>query len=336
MQEPASKRHKSDAANRQPLWLDCDPGHDDALAIILAGHSPSIDLLGISTVSGNQSLAKTTSNAAKVCVAAGLTGRCTVSAGQAVPLLRKAKHDPEIHGESGLGGTELLPGDEELPAGLITEEKGVLAMANALMASDRPVSLVATGALTNVALLLHLYPEAKPKIREICLMGGAMTTGNRGPVQEFNILCDPEAAAMVFESGCKVVMVPLEVTHTALVTPEVLRDIRGLGDGAFPVLVEQLLVFFRDTYKRVFGFAHPPLHDPCAVAWVIAPHLFDTELMRVDVECGSSLTAGQTVCDVWHYSSLPKNVHVTKSMNVSAFWELMLAALRKANAVCPL
>eukprot|EP00937_MAST-01D_sp_MAST-1D-sp2_P003578 g3578.t1 len=321
----------------QSLWLDCDPGHDDALAIILAGHDHRVRLLGISTVSGNQSVAKTTLNAAKVLVAAGLADAVRVTAGQAQPLLREAKHDAEIHGDSGLGGTDLLPADSAIPEGLIDGDgKGVIAMAEAILASDTPVSVVATGALTNVALMLQLYPEAKPKIREVAFMGGAMGAGNRGAVAEFNILCDPHAAQAVMDSGVKLVMVPLEVTHTALATPEVLREIEAL-ESKFGKLVVQLLTFFRDTYERVFGFkAGPPLHDPCAVAWVLEPALFETTLMRVDVECCSELSVGQTVCDIWGDSQKPKNVHVARTMDVPAFWRLMLDALRAANAASPM
>ena len=213
----------------QPVWLDCDPGHDDMCAIILAGHHDALSLLGISTVSGNQSLDKTTLNAAKVLVIAGLE-HVSVTPGQARPILSLPFHDAEIHGKTGLDGTDLLPSADEVPAGIVRrDDKGVLAMARAIMASERPVSLVATGALTNVALMLQLFPEAKPHIREVVLMGGAVGVGNRGSVMEFNILCDPEAAAVVFESGLKVVMVPLEVTHTALITEAVLEEIRALG-----------------------------------------------------------------------------------------------------------
>eukprot|EP00128_Syssomonas_multiformis_P009548 Colp12_sorted_trinity150504_noHs@34163 len=206
-----------------------------------------------------------------------------------------------------------------------------------LLKAHKPVTLIATGALTNVALALTLYPECLHKIRSIVLMGGAMTTGNRSPVAEFNIMCDPEAASIVFESGVTVVMVPLEVTHTALVTPQVLERIRNIGSGAFPTLVIDLLLFFKETYERVFGFkSGPPLHDPLAVAYVIAPHLFETKFLRVDVECGSSLCFGQTVCDVWGDSKLPRNVHVTTRVDVPAFWDLMIAALTKAEAASPM
>jgi len=329
---------------RQPVWLDCDPGHDDALAIILAGHHECLHLIGISTVSGNQSVEKTTKNAAKVLMVSGLAEQVPVYRGQSCSLLphrpvestvtiQDHLHDPEIHGVCGLGGSTLLPADESIPAGLVRDgEKAVLAMARAILASDQPVSLVATGALTNVALMLQLFPEAKSNIREISFMGGALGIGNRGAVAEFNILCDPEAAAIVLGSGIKLVMIPLEVTHTALITPAVLAKITSMG-STFGTMITQLLTFFKGTYKRVFDMDDPPLHDPCAVAWVVCPDIFETTLMRVDVECGSPLSRGQTVCDVWGYSSSTKNVHVAKHMDNAKFWALMHAALAKANDV---
>lgn len=359
--------NRAEAPERRPVWLDCDPGHDDACAIILAGYSPRLRLLGISTVAGNTCVENTTTNAAKVLIAAGLTDaevtperkkrKIHVSQGQAVPLLRPmSPGDKEVHGDCGLAGVEsLLPTDADVAScsGLITKEKGVLAMAKEILDyapaegsdEDARVTVLATGVLTNVALLLQLFPEVKPKLREIVFMGGAIGIGNRGPVQEWNILCDPEAAQIVVDSGVKTVMVPLEVTHTALVTPQLFKRIEAAcggggprsGDAKFAKLIVGLLSFFKDTYAKVFGFANgPPLHDPCAAAWIIDQGLFESELMRVDVECGSSLTAGQTVCDVWHYSKRPKNVHVCRKMDVDGFWKLMLAAFEEAGKRTPM
>lgn len=244
--------------------------------------------------------------------------------------------------------------------------------------------LVCVGALSNAALLLMLYPEVMTMI-EVVIMGGCLGIGNTGPVVEFNIQVDPEAAKVVFESGVPLTMVPLEVTHTVLATPRVLREIGGgnpeapsanslaheasavaaavhgggaglsaLSDEAaaeaaregqaaaatastpFRRAVVQLLLFFADTYRQVFGFLHPPLHDPCAVAYVIAPELFRVEQMRVDIEICSSLSAGQTVCDRWHTSTQPKNCRVALALDVPAFWKLMVNAVIRADAVSPL
>merc|ERR1711865_1057703 len=317
-------------------WLDCDPGHDDAMALILAAHSPLINLIGVSTVHGNQSIEKVTLNAAKVLFAAGVTS-VPVYSGQSCPLLRTAKHDPDIHGETGLCGTDKLPLAAELPADIIrTDKKGVMAMAEAILAlpEGEQMHVVASGALTNVALMLTLYPEVKARISCISFMGGAIGIGNRGPVAEFNIQIDPEAAQMVCNCGCKVVMVPLEVTHTALATAQVLGRISAF-DSRFGSMIVELLTFFKDTYKRVFQMDDPPVHDPCAVAYLIHPEIFEVGFMRVDVECGSQLSFGQTVCDVWGDSKLPANVHVCRAMDVPKFWDCMVAALESANQISP-
>lgn len=325
-----------------PVWLDCDPGHDDAMAIVLAGHNSRLRLLGISTVAGNQTVDKVTINALGVTDAAGLQ-RINVYKGQAKPLMRALPIlCPEIHGDSGLDGPH---GKALLPSGskLAQPGKAVLHMYSYIMEAFRQggrtqkVRVVCTGALTNVALLVSLYPEVLPRI-EIVLMGGAVGVGNTGPVMEFNIQTDPEAAKIVFECGATIVMLPVELTHTALVTPDVLDRIDSeLGaDTPFTQLVKQLLLYFAESYKTVFKFAHPPLHDPCAVAYVIAPEIFQTELMRVDVETVSELSAGQTVCDVWDQSDKPKNAYVAQRMEVSKFWDLMIAALQAANEVSPL
>ena len=207
--------------------------------------------------------------------------------------------------------------------------------------SARPV-LVATGALTNVALLFSVYPELAGAV-EVVLMGGALGKGNTGPVAEFNIQCDPEAARIVFESGANLTMVPLEVTHTALVTPEVRERLlgnpatSGRSPSRFRRLVDELMRFFADTYKEVFDFEDPPLHDPCAVAYAVAPEMFETRDLRVDVECGSELCAGQTVVDWWRQSpEKPINCRVCVKMDVGKFWDAMCEAVDNANVACPL
>ena len=236
------------------IWLDCDPGHDDAMALLLAAHSPgALRLLGVSTVAGNQSVDKTTHNACRVLDAVGAAPAIKVVRGQDAPLLRPARHDPGIHGESGLDGSAILDGVRADPARLVSKAgtKGVMHMAESILGhTGGKVTLIATGALTNVALLLALYPEVKPALTEIVLMGGAMGIGNRHPVAEFNILCDPEAAQLVFTCGVRVVMVPLEVTHTALATPEVMGRITARR-SLLSAMVVDLLSFFKDTCVRV-------------------------------------------------------------------------------------
>jgi len=220
--------------------------------------------------------------------------------------------------------------------------KAVIAMWEAISTKHQElggktlVRLVCCGALTNVALLLLLYPEVIGMV-DLVLMGGAMGMGNTGPVAEFNIQTDPEAAKIVFESGVDITMMPLEVTHTVLVTPSVLSKLKGSSPGSpFYHKVEQMLLFFKDTYAEVFKFVDPPLHDPCTVAWVAAPHLFKTEMLRVDIETSSPLSYGQTVCDIWRQTGRKPNCRVATAVDLPAFWQLMSDALARADEVSPL
>ena len=342
------------------LGVDCDPGHDDAFALILACHSanPAVIVAGVSTVCGNQTVDKTTDNALRVL---HLLGRDDVQVhrGADKPLIREKRTCPEIHGDSGLDGPDIPDAPRAcnpLPP--------VVAMANAFervsqIPSARMV-LVATGALTNVALFCAVYPELATRV-ELTFMGGALGKGNTGPTAEFNIQCDPEAASVALNHAFKTItMVPLETTHRALATSAVRRRVRigpnaaggteeaddggcigeENGGGAttrFRALADELLMFFAETYERVFGFPHPPLHDPCAVFFAVAPDKFRTEKMRVDVECAGALTAGTTVVDWWGQSpEKPRNVDVVVDMDVPAFWEAMCVAVDNASAACPL
>lgn len=195
--------------------------------------------------------------------------------------------------------------------------------------NGRIVKLVATGALTNVALMFALYPEVLTMI-EVVIMGGCLGVGNTGPVMEFNIQTDPEAAKLVFESGVPLCMVPLEVTHTVLATTSILDRI-GFGTP-FKATIRDLLTFFAKTYKEVFDFDHPPVHDPCAVAYLLAPQAFTkVRRLRVDIETSSILTAGQTVVDVWNQSGKAPNCDVCIEMDHEKFWDVMIAAISAAD-----
>ena len=331
------------------VWLDCDPGHDDAMAIILAAYGEpyddsndfrtgdsSINLIGVSTVCGNQTVEKTTDNALRML---NIINRNDVPVyrGADKPLTRPKRNCPEIHGESGLDGPDIPAaprGAHPTPA--------VVAMAEALLSgdpADKP-TLVATGALTNVALLFSVYPEVIDRLSELVIMGGAYQgLGNTGPTAEFNIQCDPEAAHIVFEAGLKsLVMVPLEVTHTVLVTPKIregFKDSRLFKGLRLRLLLDELMHFFEESYKKVFGFEHPPLHDPVAVFYVMCPHFFKTKRMRVDIDCGQ-LCAGTTVCDHYGMSGKEPNVTVCTEVDVEAFWKHMLAAVWQADKVSPI
>lgn len=307
-------------ASRQPIVLDCDPGHDDALAILLAAAAPALELVAITTVAGNQSLDKTTLNARRMCTVAGITG-VPIAAGCDRPLVRPRIASPEIHGESGLDGPAFgaptVPLDPRHAVDLILEASH----------AHEGLVLVAVGPLTNVATALTRDAALASRLRRVVLMGGAIGLGNVTPAAEFNIGADPEAARTVFGSGVPITMVPLETTHRALATAEVIERIAALD---FPLagLCVELLTFFAETYLRIFGFTSPAVHDPCAVAWLIDPTIVPTQSMRVDIETRSEFSDGRTVCDVYGVTGRAANAEVGMDLAVDRFWDLMIGALR--------
>jgi inosine-uridine nucleoside N-ribohydrolase len=332
-------------ADREQVWLDCDPGHDDAFAIILAGHSAKLNLVALSTSAGNQTLSKTTKNALDVLHASGL-GHVPVYRGQDKPLMRDVQVCPEIHGESGLGGPTFAA--HHLRA--IDDQPAFMAIHQHIQANPGQLTIVCTGPLTNIGLLLMAFPHDVPLIRRIVIMGGAIGMGNTRPASEFNIECDPEAAKIVFDSSVPMVMVPLEVTHTALCTPAVVDMIHSKLQHQqrlteFGTVISQLLMFFADSYRDMFGFREgPPLHDPCAVFYLLRPDCFQTADMRVDIETVSPLCYGRTVCDEFGILAklaqtrgepAKRPVTVTKQMNVDAFFQALAIAIEAADSVSP-
>ena len=344
----------SDGSNdRHAVWLDCDPGHDDAFAMLLAAYTPSIELLGISTVSGNQTLALTTANALNVLAVSGLE-HLPVHPGRHEPLMRRAQVSADIHGASGLDGAtfplhNLKPSRVNawdamaaalrdhctrngiLPADSSAVEAAALTTADSHYSNERGVTLIATGPLSNIAMLLLAHPWTRHCIRQIAIMGGAIGTGNVTPVAEFNIFVDPEAARIVLESGVAVVLCPLELTHQVLANAQIMARISAIATP-FAALFVGLLKFFSSSYAQRFGLDAPPLHDPLPVAWVIAPHLFRSKFTRVDIDTQSALGRGQTVCDMYGLSPLRANCRVLLGVDVERFWDLQLAAFGKANA----
>jgi inosine-uridine nucleoside N-ribohydrolase len=302
------------------ILLDCDPGHDDAIAILLAARSPALQLEAITTVAGNQTLEKTTRNALKVCSVAGIHG-VPIAAGMDRPLVRELRVAADIHGASGLDGPSLPEPDLT-----VAPIHGVDLIIEKLLASNGDLTIVATGPLTNVAAAMRREPAIVPRIQQVVLMGGAIGLGNTTPAAEFNIYVDPEAAHIVFSCGRPITMIGLDVTHQAQATPEVRSRIRALGS---PVarLVDDLLGFFGETYLRVYGFPAPPVHDPCAVAWVIDPTLIESRPMRVDVELRGEWTTGRTVCDRYGQTGRPTNAEVGLGLDAPRFWDLLIDTL---------
>ena len=305
---------------KHKIILDCDPGHDDAIAILLAAHHPEIDLLAITTVAGNQSLEKTTRNALKVCSLADIHD-VPVARGMDRPLVRPAKHAPDIHGESGMDGPHIPE-----PTIEVAPRHAVDLLIDLLMNSDGDITLVPTGPLTNIAAAIRQQPAIVPKIKAISLMGGAIGLGNVTPAAEFNIHTDPEAAAIVFACGRPITMVPLEVTHQALATPEVTARLRA-AQRPVASFAADLLVFFASTYRKVFGFPAAPLHDPCAVAAVIDPTIIRAHMMHVEIETAGEWTSGRTVCDVYAKLGKEPNARVGYALEVERFWDMVISTI---------
>ncbi|MDI3341449.1 MAG: nucleoside hydrolase [Sphaerobacter sp.] len=301
------------------IILDCDPGHDDAIAILLAYANPAVDLLAVTTVAGNQTLPKTTLNARRVMTVAGIRD-VPVAAGADRPLVREQIVAENIHGESGLDGPRFGEPTVEL------DPRHAVDLIIETVLEHGDVTLVPVGPLTNVALAIRREPRILPRIREIVLMGGSYTLGNVTPAAEFNIYADPEAADVVFSSGLPITMIGLELTHQVKATPEVVARIRALGNPVAEMAAE-LLTYFASTYKKVFGFDGAPLHDPCAVAYVIDPELIECQPANVQVELRGTWTYGATVCDMYGVTGRPANARVAIRIDAARFWDLIVEAL---------
>lgn len=306
--------------SRRPVILDCDPGHDDAIAILLALASPELDVRAITTVHGNQTLPKVTRNALRLLTAIGRTD-VPVAAGCERPLVAPPVTAPEIHGESGLDGPELPE-----PAFDVVPEHAVDLIIRILRESDGRVTLIPTGPLTNIAMVLQKAPDVREKIEHICLMGGAVREGNKTPVAEFNIVADAEAARVVFESGLPLTMIGLDVTHQARVGDAELARLRAMNRPVAS-LVADLIEFFRGTYQRVFGFDFAPIHDAVAVAQVIRPGIVKTRFLNVVVETRSEFCNGQTVVDLYGVTGRPPNCHVGFELDRDAFMQMVMDAI---------
>jgi len=309
------------------IILDCDPGHDDAIAMILAWGNPEIDLVGVTTVMGNQTIEKVTRNALAVARVAGITG-VPFARGAHRPLVRAIEVAESIHGESGLDGP-VLPE----PTLALDPRHAVDFIIDTVMASEQgEITLVPTGALTNIALAVRKEPRIASRVREVVLMGGGVNVGNWSATSEFNIVIDPEAAHIVFTESWPLTMVGLDLTHEALATPEVTAAIAAVGTGPSR-FVGELLEFFAHTYKDQQGFDFPPVHDPCAVAFVIDPSVMDVVRVPIDIELTGTLTLGMTVADFRAPAPVDCTTHVARNLDHAKFWALIVDALERIGAV---
>jgi purine nucleosidase/pyrimidine-specific ribonucleoside hydrolase len=304
-----------------PILLDCDPGHDDAVAILLALASPGLDLLGITTVGGNAALERVTDNTLRILALAGRPD-IPVAAGAAHPLRGPLRTAPHVHGESGLEGPALPE-----PVSAAIDEDAVSFMARVLGAHGRPVTLVPTGPLTNIARLLIDHRDLRPQIERICLMGGAIGEGNVTPSAEFNIWVDPEAADVVFGAGLPITMIGLDVTHQSIVWEAEYRAMAADG-GTVSRLVAGLLEYFQAFHERVYGWQGTPIHDAVAVAHLAHPGLVRTRPYAVAIELDGGLTRGRTVVDLRGVTGRPPNADVGVSIDRDRFVGHLVAAIR--------
>ncbi|WPJ93298.1 nucleoside hydrolase [Corynebacterium sp. UMB2355A] len=306
------------------IILDCDPGHDDAVAILLAAGNPNIELLGVTTVGGNHTLEKVTRNAAQVLTVAKLTD-VPLYAGATRPILREVETAEGIHGDTGM---EIHGFELPEPALSVQETHGVQFIIDTIMSEPAgTVTLVPTGPLTNIALAARLEPRIVERVKEVVLMGGAYGAGNWTASAEFNIIVDPEAAHIVFNEQWPVVMVGLDLTHQALATKEVEEQFAALGTNVGDFVVG-LFGAFRKNYQDAQGFDDPPVHDPCCVAYLIDPTVVETVKVPVDVETHGLLTTGRTVADF--RSPAPADCHtsVATKLDAERFWSMVLDAVK--------
>ena len=305
---------------KEKIILDCDPGHDDAVAIMLAAINPKIELLGITVVAGNQKLEKTVNNALKVCNHLNLD--VPVYSGMSRPMIREQLIADDIHGETGLDG----PKFEELK--IKAEDKhAVNFIIETLMNSDEKITLVPTGPLTNIGMAIRFEPRIIEKINRIVLMGGSYQLGNMTPAAEFNILADPDAAHIVFSSGVKVVMMGLDLTRQASATKEVVEKIKSLNNKASKLFVD-LMEFFAASQKNVYGWSAPPVHDPTTIAYIIDPECIEVKPMFCEIELWSERSYGRTLCDYFGILKKEPNVDVAVKLDFDRFWNLIYENLK--------
>ena len=300
------------------IVLDTDPGHDDAIALLLALASPELDVLGVTTVSGNQTLEKTTANALKILEFVDRTD-VPVHVGAPRPLVREQWAAAYVHGESGLDGPD-LPDPKTEP------RKGhAIDFIAAQVEEHDGVVLVPVGPLTNIGLLLAKYPGIESRIARIVLMGGAIAEGNVTPAAEFNVWADPEAAHRVFTSGIHVTMVGLDVTHKALLLPEKVDELRGTGRVGS--LVAQLYDFYHERHVRMYGWEGSPVHDALAVAHVIRDDFVETEHRHVQVDTGPEPGRGRTYVDLWKRTGKEPKAHVGVGVDGPGFIQFLVQRL---------
>jgi|TARA_B110000879_G_scaffold167456_1_gene216535 purine nucleosidase/pyrimidine-specific ribonucleoside hydrolase len=308
-----------------PIILDCDPGHDDAVAILLAVASPEIDLLAVTTCFGNCSIEDATRNAMRILTLAGATD-VPVAQGADRPLEQALELGNYVHGKSGLDGPEMPE-----PAMMISSLSAVEMMQHVISSSAVPVTMVVTGPMTNMAQLLRVHPNAAQNISEIVFMGGSTERGNHTPSAEFNTFADPEALAEVIVSGIPLRMVGLNLTHQALAVTSVVERMQSM-DSAIGKTCAEWMGFFGTSYRSVWSFEAPPVHDPCTIAALIDPTLISWVDTHLEVELEGKWTRGETIVDLHNRLNLKPNAKVAITLDTARYWDLVLDAIERLGA----
>lgn len=309
--------------DKKRIIIDCDPGTDDAVALLLAFQADNLDVQAITTVAGNTVVEKTSVNALKIVELAGREIKVAKGAGRAIMTPFVDTGGEEFHGADGLGNVGLPE-----PKGSLYKKNAVETIYEVASSSPHKIYIVAVGPLTNVALALLCYPELKEKIGRIVIMGGVWLGGNASPVAEANILHDPEAAHIVFTSGIPVTMCGLDVTHKALVYDEDIERIRALGSPAAETAAA-MMEFHAASHRESFGIEGDPTHDACAVAYLIEPDIFITKDCNVEVDVTWGPSRGQTVVDFYNVLGKPANVEVVYDLDRERFVNLLYNALAR-------
>ncbi len=303
------------------IILDCDPGHDDAIAIMLAGFDPAINLLGVTVSTGNQTQEKTARNALNVVHYLGIDAE--VHKGAPAPLVRPLQIADDIHGESGLDGFEFPVHDKT-----VASVHAVDYIIETLQTHHKKITVVTTGPMTNLALALRKAPEIASNIEEVVFMGGAYGYGNVSPAAEFNMLVDPEAAHIVLSQPFPITMVGLDVTRQALALPEIVERMDALGTPA-ATMFASLMRAFNANQKKVFAFEGGPLHDPITIAYLIDRSVLTTKHVNCTIDLSQGESYGRTNCDMFDYLGNPRNVNVATGIDTEKFWDIVARTIKR-------
>jgi pyrimidine-specific ribonucleoside hydrolase len=312
---------------KRNIIIDCDPGHDDVMAILLAlANQDKLNILGVTTVAGNQTLEKVTLNLRKLYTYLGIS--TPAASGAARPIIRELVLGSDVHGESGLDGWNFPE-----PTFQLDSTNAVTFLREKIMNAEGKVTLVPVGPLTNIGLLFSVFPEVKEKIEAISLMGGSIYAGNHTPHAEFNIYVDPEAAKVVFDSGIPIIMSGLEVTHKASITEEEIAELRAM-DGKVTKMCGELLYFYTRYHHRE-GYSSYPLHDVCSVMYLLHPEIFKYKDLQVEIDTSDGPHRGRTAADnrEWVKYERP-NTRVLLDIDREKFIEIFIGGLKKLDEIC--